>query len=155
MARKCICVKYVSDLLAMHSLNVYRLFKVTFLTESLLKPPDFFSFLRWSRAPHRDCVSGDDSGQLRLPPLRHPDESTKRPGLFQAVMNQRPHCQFSECFSGNSFTLFSLRVGSSGVDEGRAISEPDSAVLYSLSQTPGGPGTIVGGSSSSTQRRLE
>lgn len=28
--------------------------------------------------------------------------------------------------------MFSLRVGSSGVDEGRAISEPDSAVLYSL-----------------------
>ena len=82
MAHKYISIKYVSDLLVMHSLNVYRLLRVTFLTESLLKPQDFFSFLRWSGAPHRDCVSGDDSGQLRLPDPRHPDESTKRPGLF-------------------------------------------------------------------------
>lgn len=55
MARKYICIKYVSDLLVMHSLNVYRLFKVTFLTESLLKPQDFFLF--WDGVePHTGTV---------------------------------------------------------------------------------------------------
>lgn len=89
-------------------------------------------------------VYGDDSRQLKLPQLQHPEGTTKGPACSR-LLRIGGLVVSSEYFFGNSFMLCSLWVGSSGVDEGRAISGPESAVLHSFSQTPGCPGPTVGG----------
>lgn len=69
MAHKYISIKYVSNLLALRSLDV-KAFKATALAMSLSETAGFFFSLEDAGEPHtRSVMNGDDSRQLRLPPL--------------------------------------------------------------------------------------